>query len=216
MPPPWRRGQSKIRKSGALHKVSVSDPQLVQTLKSQGARVIADYGSFVLLEVNDAVASSLTSNRNAQIVDENNLILLNAGTIDTRTPEAQAMRSASSAKSGKQMRLIQFAGPIRAEWYQALVATGARIVTYIPNNAYLVYGNSGTLQAVQTLASNESIAQWDGDYTAAYRLDPAVTSTDKKQTPTPQNLSAQGNEQFVIQMVEDPAENAATLALIEQ
>ena len=110
------------------------------------------------------------------------------------------------------MRLIQFAGPIRPEWYQALVATGARIVTYIPSNAYLVYGPASTLEAVHTLASNESMAQWDGDYTAAYRLDPAVTAN----TQTPGNLSAKGNEQFTIQMVEDPAENAATLALIEQ
>ena len=61
------QGPEQNRKSGALHKVSVSDRQLVETLKSQGARVIADYGSFVLLEVNDEVASGLTNNRNAQI-----------------------------------------------------------------------------------------------------------------------------------------------------
>ena len=46
------QGSKQNQKSGPLHKVSVSDPQLIQTLKSRGARVIADYGSFVLLEVN--------------------------------------------------------------------------------------------------------------------------------------------------------------------
>ena len=173
------QGPEQNQKSGTLHKVSVSDPQLVETLKSQGARVIADYGSFVLLEADDAAAGSLTNNRNAQIVDENNLVLLNAGTIDTRTPEAQALRSASSGRAGNQMRLIQFAGPIRPEWYQALVATGARIVTYIPSNTYLVYGTAPALQAVQRLASDRSIAQWDGEYTAAYRLDPAVTNSEQ-------------------------------------
>jgi subtilisin-like proprotein convertase family protein len=197
----------------AAHKVSVSDPQLVQTLKSQGARVIADYGSFVLLEANDKMAGLVVNNRNAQIVDENNLVLLNAGTIDTRTPEAQALRSAISTKSGNQMRLIQFAGPIRPEWYQSLVATGAHIVTYIPNNAYLVYGPAQTLQRVHTLAANRSVAQWDGEYTAAHRVDPAITAASNGK---PINLSARGNEQFTIQMVEDPAENVTTLALIEQ
>ena len=210
------QGPAQNQEASALHSVSVSDRQLVETLKSQGARVIADYGSFVLLEVNDLVASGLTNTRNAQIVDGNNLILLNAGTIDTRTAEAQAMRSASVGRAGNQMRLIQFAGPIRPEWFQALVATGARVVTYIPNNTYLVYGSSRTLQAVRKLASDASIAQWDGDYTAAYRLDPAVTSPGNSKTPTPQNLSAQGNEQFTIQMVEDPADNAATLAVIDK
>lgn len=128
------QGPNQNQKSEFLHKVSVSDPQLVESLKSQGAREIADYGSFVLLEASEGTAGSLTGNRNAQIVDENNLVLLNAVTIDTRSPDAQAMRSAASAKSGKQMHLIQFAGPVRSEWYQALAATGVRIVTYIPQN----------------------------------------------------------------------------------
>jgi hypothetical protein len=150
----------------------------------------------------------------AQTVKENNLVMLNAGSIDTTTPEARALRSVDSGKSGNQMRLIQFAGPIRPEWYQALVATGVRIVTYIPSNSYLVYGPAATLQKVRTLASDRSMAQWDGEYTAAYRLDPAVTG--QGQTATRENLSPEGNEQFVIQMVEDPAENAATLSLIEK
>ncbi|MEY2505184.1 MAG: trimeric autotransporter adhesin, partial [Verrucomicrobiota bacterium] len=105
------QGTAQNAKAGPLHKVSVSDPQLAAKLKTQGARLIADYGSFVMFEVDDAMAGSLASNRNAQIVDENNLILLNAGTIDTRTPEARAMHHPVAASPGKQMRLIQFAGP---------------------------------------------------------------------------------------------------------
>jgi hypothetical protein len=89
-----------------------------------------------------------------------------------------------------------------------------RVVTNIPNNAYLVYGTAQTLQTVHALASNQSIAQWDGDYTAAYRFDPAITGQNKALTQP--NLSDKGNEQFVIQMVDDPAENVATLALIDQ
>ena len=210
------------RSPGELHKISVGDRQLVEILKSQGGRVVGDYGSFVLMEANNAAANSLTNGRDAQVVDENNLVMLNAGTIDTSTPAAQSLRGAGSGGVGKQMRLIQFAGPIRPEWYQALVATGAHIVTYIPTNTYLVYGNSQTLQAVRQLASDTSIAQWDGDYTAAFRLDPAITNAQasvlqgKNGVPPQANLSAKGNEQFTIQMVEDPAENLTTLALIEQ
>ncbi len=58
----------------------------------------------------------------------------------TRGRKSPSARSAAATGAGKQMRLIQFAGPIRPEWYKALVDTGVRIVTYIPNNAYLVYG----------------------------------------------------------------------------
>jgi hypothetical protein len=207
------QGPQQNQSAGSLHKMSVSDPTLAASLKSQGARVIADYEGFVLLDVSDALVSALANDPSAQVVDENNLILLNAATIDTRTPEAQAMRVTNAARSGNQMRLIQFAGPIRSEWYEALRATGARIVTYIPSNAYLVYGSAAALQAVQRLASDRSISQWDGEYTAAYRLDPMVTAPARSESG---NLSEQGNEQFDIQLVEDPAENAATLALIEQ
>ena len=205
---------SNYRSPGNLHKVSVSgSPQLVQALKANGGRVIADYGSFVLLEVNDAVADGLVNSNHAQIVDENNLVLLNAGAIDTRNEKSTA--STSVERSGKQMRLIQFVGPIRPEWYKALVDTGVHVVTYIPNNAYLVYGTAKTLQAVHQLASNKSIAQWEGEYTAIHRLDPAVTAAPSSQARQP-NLSSKGNEQFTIQMVEDKAENETTLALIDR
>ena len=176
--------------------------------------MIADYGSFVLLNVNDRIANGLQGNRAAEIKDDYNKVLLNSGAIDTQTTAALALRSTPTAGSGKDMRLIQFAGPIRPEWYQALQATGVRIVTYIPNNAYLVYGTPQTLQAMQQLASDSAIAQWEGAYTAASRLDPAVTA--QTNAPARGFLSSKGNEQFAIQLVEDADENAATLALINQ
>ena len=205
---------NNYRSPGELHKVSVSgNPPMVQTLKAGGGRIIADYGSFVLLEVNEAVAQGLANSETARVVDENNVIQLNAGAIDTRNEKAMA--SAAVETSGKQMRLIQFAGPIRPEWYNALVATGVHVVTYIPSNAYLVYGPAKTLQAVHQLASDKSMAQWEGEYTAAYRLDPAVIAAPATDQTRP-NLSSNGNEQFVIQLVDDPDENKTTLALIDR
>ena len=221
------------RSPGDMHKVSVSDARLAESLRSQGAREIADYGGYVLFEVNGAVLDSLKDSRGAQVVDENNQILLNAGTIDTtqeqtasaKTSSPKTVPATTAASGGKQMRLIQFACPIRPEWYKALVETGARIVTYIPNNAYLVYGGPETMKAVQTLASNKAMAQWDGEYTATHRLDPRIrtraavchgAARSKGEMAGKHNLSASGNEQFTIQMVEDPDENQATLALIEK
>ena len=57
--------------------------------------------------------------------------------------------------------------------------------------------------------------QWEGDYVASHRLDPAITAAPALNQRL-QNLSAKGNEQFTIQMVEDKAENDATLALIDR
>lgn len=198
--------------SPGIHKVTVKNRQLVDSLTAQGGRVIADYGSFVLLRVDDRTAASLKGNPDAEMADDSNKIMLNAGAIDTTTAAAQALRSVVGDNSGKQMHLVQFAGPIRAEWLAGLQATGAQVVTYIPNNAYLVYGDVHSLQAVRQWAAAQSFVQWDGNYTSAYRLDPGVTA-ESKGGPQP-NLSASGNEQFSIQLVEDSSENAATLALI--
>jgi subtilisin family serine protease len=206
------QGANSSQKNGASHKLSVRDRQFAESLRDRGARLVADYGSFVLLEANDALTNSVAGNPQAEIADYNNLILLNAKTIDTSTPEAQSMRDTGD-KSGNQMRLIQFKGPIRPEWHRALVSTGVRVVTYIPNNAYLVYGGAATLRGVQQLAASNPAVQWEGEYTAAYRLDPAITGAKKTAI---QNLSEKGNEMFTIQLVEDPAENAATLSLIDQ
>ena len=197
--------------------MSVTDRQTVNALTAQGARLVADYGSYALLEANDA----LSTTKGAQMVDENNLVLLNAGAIDTTTADAQAKRATNVGRSGKGMRLIQFAGPIRPEWYQALKATGVRIVTYIPSNSYLVYGSADRLQAVRALAAGNTAVQWDGAYTAAHRIDPAVNREPNAKdaahgSARKANLSAKGNEQFTIQLVEDADENAATLALINR
>src|SRR3982751_4556797 len=102
---------------------------------------------------------------------------------------------------------------MRPEWHKALAKTSARIVTYIPNNAYLVYGSVATLGAVKQLATSNPAVQWEGEYTAAYRLDPAVAA---QTAPAREFLSSKGNEQFAIQLVKDADENAVTLALINQ
>ena len=196
--------------TGQKHKIAVSDRQLLASLTAQGAQVVADYGSYVLLNANDQVANNLRNTRGAELVDDYNKVLLNSGAIDTQTNAAQTLRAVPAAGSGKDMRLIQFAGPIKSEWHNLLAATGARIVTYIPNNAYLVYGTAQQLQAVRELTSNATVAQWEGAYTAEHRLDPAVTATG---VAFSNFLSGKHNEQFAIQLVEDAEENATTAGL---
>ena len=91
---------------------------------------------------------------------------------------------------------MQFAGPIRPEWLEALRATGVRVVSYIPNNTYLVFGEARALDAL-----DESVGlQWKGAYLDQHKLQPGLDRTP---------ASA-----FTLQLVEDPASNDATLAAI--
>ncbi len=122
-------------------------------------------------------------------------ILLNAGVIDTASPEALARRLAAPPAEGKALRLVQYPGPIQPRWYAALEGTGVRIVTYIPENAYLVWGTGTQLAAVQKLSD----IQWEGAYTPGDRIDPGT------KLPT---------GAYSVQLVEDADANPATLALV--
>jgi hypothetical protein len=194
----------------AAHKVQVSDPALARELAGKGARLLADYGGWQLYEV-DQVPPGLFNRPQAEDRDRYNVIELNAGPIDTTSVEAKALRKARGDFAGKRMHLVQFAGPPQPVWHEALAGTGVRIVTYIPENAYLVYGSSEALARVQQLARLAPHIQWDGEYLEDYRIHPRAQPMDKAG-----KAREIGTDLFAIQLVEDAEANAATLAVIRQ
>src|SRR4030095_16096947 len=106
--------------------------------------------------------------------------------------------------------MIQFAGPIRPEWHEKLLKTGVQVVTYLPSNTYVVYGNGGSLRRLQMFASSANYVQWEGSYESKYKVDPSVgTMTLDKGGMEDQGL-------YGIQLIDDKDQNPETLALIEQ
>jgi hypothetical protein len=151
------------------HKLRVDDPALAKTLVAQGAKVVGDYGAFTVLEADDALLAGGASNR-VEIADDWNLIRLNARVLDTRAPEVKALRKPRGDFAGKRLHLIQFAGPIKPEWRAALKETGAEIVSYIPENTYLIYGDAAALGRLQTWTANSQITQWEGEYSRDLKM----------------------------------------------
>lgn len=191
---------------GSRHKVQVSDPAVARTIVGRGGRVIAHYGASVLLEASaNAIGDAAVRPR-----DEENVILLNAGPIDTTTPAAQAVRRAG-AGTANGLYLVHFAGPIRPEWRQALAATGVEIVTYVPYNTYLVFGAPAAVARAQRLANTSPAIQWFGQYQDVHKIDPSLT----RAVATARGAGVPGPVGLVaIQLVNVPAVNAATLGLI--
>ena len=192
------------------HKIQVSDPAVAQEIVRQGGRLIADYGSFQLYDV-PSLAPELLGRAQAQLRDEYNVITLKAGHLETTQTEVQSLRKAVGAFVGKRMHLVQFAGPVQPAWHEALLKTGVQIVTYVPENAYLVYGDSQSIGQLQNLGATEQHIQWDGAYADAYKIHPAARTVDSDGNPlTP------ATDMFAIQLVADADANAATLKLLEQ
>ena len=188
--------------SGGHHKIEVRDNALGQKMAAAGARLIADYGGYKLYDAPDAM-TNLPADK-VELRDDYNVIALNAARLDTTQPAAQALRKKAGNFSGNRLHLIQFAGPVQAAWRQELLEAGVKIVSYIPHNAYLVYGDTASLARVQALAAAAPHVQWEGAYADEYKIHPAAKAGAAK------------GDQFAIQLMADEAANAATLQLIDR
>ncbi len=130
-------------------------------------------------------------------------ILLNSQTLDTTSAAAQALRAPVS-EDGKRLRLVQFGGPVLANDHAALKGTGALIVDYIPDNAYLVYGDAAALAKVRALASS-NVLQWEGDYAPSLRINRSALELGEKGVSP---------DYYTVQLVLDPESNAETLSMV--
>src|SRR5262249_39456291 len=97
------------------HKIKLSKGEFAQQLAARGARVIADYGEETVLEVDYKTAVELQKNPAVELRDQDNLIMLNAGSIDTTTRQGIALQTANAGgeRGAKRMHLVQFAGPVK-------------------------------------------------------------------------------------------------------
>ena len=131
--------------------------------------------------------------------DDFNVLLLRSGAIDTtdgnttgdfvgmgRTAGFFGLQSQASqglagtpAAEGTQLRLVQFIGPVKRAWLKQLEASGFETIAYIPNNGYLVRGDSsarvrfmGLNQIAQ--ARGEGFVQWEGPFLEEHKVHPAL------------------------------------------
>jgi len=69
---------------------------------------------------------------------------------------------------GKDLRLVQFKGPIKDAWLGRLENSGLEIVQYIHPYTYIVWGTRANL----AMASEAQAVRWTGDFAPQYRLLP--------------------------------------------
>jgi hypothetical protein len=186
-------------------------------VRAAGGTLVSDYGSFSIAQFR---AGTVPTVEGAEILDQEDLILLNAGALDTTKPAVQQLRQARGEFAGRVLHMVQFAGPIQPAWYAKLEQTGVEIVTYIPSNAYLVYGTAAQLSALQTMAAGSPEVQWEGAYADAYKLDPATTqlingAVGSAELMNSARMAGATDALYAVQLVQDPGANKLTEALID-
>ncbi len=134
-----------------------------------------------------AVSSDTSHQTRVGTLTNQNLILFKRGALDTAahqdldtSKEDQQAMSAMGASGATATRVVQFAGPIKRRWIDALRATGAEIVGYVPNNAYIIRGARHQLARVAALDAGRDWDEarpirWMGRLRAVQKLDPAFT-----------------------------------------
>lgn len=155
-----------------------NDPIAQDAAKQAGGELLEDYGSFQLWRVSDTTAQRLSGRDSVAVHDDFDSIVLRGTTIDTTRPLPNVPSNLRQAKTdAPQFWMVQFVGPIKGEWLDNLRKSGAEVVIYMPNNAYVVWGSGEAVTQLAQMSSAGKPLQWTGAYHPAYRLDPDLAKT---------------------------------------
>lgn len=155
-----------------------------------GGRLIQDYGGFQIVEADEAQLGAAPSALPIEHRINDGFLELNAGRLAT------TLKPLPNA-AGAGLHLVQLAGPPKPEWFAALKATGIRIISYVPSNGYLVKGDATAIARLTAHATSAPQVKFFAPYLPAYKV----------------RGSRGGLTEWAVQMVEDAAENPATIAL---
>lgn len=187
--------------------ISESDADTYSLLQSKNAIIDeVDYGSFKLVVVNETALGGRAALQALPVAvhDEQNMIALNGYILDTTNPQATyrllssdlSINSYATSKDkgvppSQGLYIVQFVGPTRDEWLNALEATGAKIVSFVPSNAYIIRANPGAAAALPHFQEQNAFVQFIGDYEPAFRLSPELRNLRKMPPGTTIDVTVQ-------------------------
>jgi uncharacterized repeat protein (TIGR01451 family) len=163
--------------SPANNKVIVypTSTEKIEQLAQRGITKVRNYGSYWLVQATDAQVDELAHLYGARAVKENDLnrIRLTSLSFDTTAgdPVVPAnLRQENGA--GKCLRLVQLRGPVVPEWLHRIESSGARVISYVPNNAYLVFVDPTAEKRLEQTLGSDGPIQWIGAYHPYYKIAP--------------------------------------------
>jgi subtilase family protein/Big-like domain-containing protein len=191
----------------STHKIVVqaNEPELRDSILSQGGSIIEDYGAFTLMNAPRATADGvgIQSVSGSSVRDDMNVLLLRAGPFDTTAGEAvSASAFGQSDFADEQLYMVQFVGPIKKQWLKEL-KSAAEIVSYIPNNAYLIRATAEGFSRVKNLQSDgREPVQWTGAYKPSYKIAPEISlDSDEEIISTVQLVSSSTTAQQIQDLI---------------
>lgn len=174
---PMSPGQSQTPDSTETVLVDSSDAAARGELEANGAVLLAEYESTTLWQApkrieNIGLRTAITSVDDAILLRG---ITLQPGRGEPAVPSAMQQ----NVPAGKALWIVQFAGPVLPEWLDGLMAAGLEIVAYLPNNAYIVWGEQPSVR-LNSLSAESPVIRWQGAYHPYYRLSPELRPNQER------------------------------------
>lgn len=130
----------------------------------------------VLLALAAALTAALAAPALAHDAAGAHLLEFSARPLDTRAGLAGLPVLAGVPRHGEPgLRLVQFAGPVRQAWLDALKARGVQPLQYVRHNGYLVWAaDDAAVAALDAVRSHEPWLAFDAPFHPALKLDPLL------------------------------------------
>jgi len=154
---------------GGSYKIIV--PKGALPAAKDGAQLIQDYGSFALYRT---ATPSLAGAKGALAADPDmDVLQFTAQPFDTQRgslapPAPFSLQSAAGAA----LRIVQFVGPVRKEWLDALAARGIRPLQYVASNGYIVWADEAAQAQLAALRAQASWLQYAAPFYGFLKIDP--------------------------------------------
>lgn len=147
-------GAQSVAPDNSPHLVLVPDSaRAVAALERTNARTVASYDAFKLVEARGDDEASLRA-AGADRRDDMRDVSLPGGSFDPlRRRDSLAAKGA--AEPDEVLALVQFTGPVKDEWVERLRDSGARVVQYVPQNAYLVHASGEEVGRLAALVGTD-------------------------------------------------------------
>ena len=152
-----------------------ADADGITALARSDVRVLAEYESFALVEAEGRDEEHLRR-AGAERRDDMLTVETAAGEIDPVEDRA-SLADKEAPNRNEALVLVQFVGPPKDAWVERLAATGARIVSYQAENAYIVHARGNAVKHVAALQGAHPAVRAVSVMTPADKLEDGTSSS---------------------------------------
>ena len=138
-----------------------------------GLQLLEDYGDFALYRSTTPTLAGARGTLAAKA--DMDVLQFTAQPFDTQRERlAPPAPFSLETASGPALQLVQFVGPIKKEWLDALAARGIVPVQYVASNGYIVWADEAAQAELEALRRSAGWLQYAAPYASFLKVDPVL------------------------------------------